>query len=73
MVASASNLVLRTTDLRFDYRQSGWDFAVVLPGTDLKGATLALGKLVAAVKQQLDAANLDVPVTHLVESIHQCR
>ena len=73
MVAAASNLVLRTTDLRFDYRQAGWDFAVVLPGTNLANARVAVGKLLAAIKQQLEAANLDVPVTHVVESIHECR
>jgi hypothetical protein len=73
MVAAASNLVLRTTDLRFDYRQAGWDFAVVLPGTNLQGATLAVNKLITAVRQQLEAANLDVPVTHAVESIYECR
>ena len=65
--------MLRNTDLRFDYRQAGWDFAVVLPGTNLANATIAVGKLLGAIKQQLEAANLDVPVTHIVESIYECR
>lgn len=47
---------LRTTDLAFDHKRSGFEFAVLLPATSTAEARIVAAKLERAVSDQLGAA-----------------
>ncbi len=50
---------LRTTDLAFDHRRSGFEFAVLLPATSTSEARIVAGKLERAVREQLGSARAE--------------
>jgi polysaccharide biosynthesis protein PelD len=45
--------VLRRSDLAFDYRRTGKEFALVLPATRIDGARVVIGKIEAALLEEL--------------------
>jgi hypothetical protein len=50
---------LRTTDLAFDHKRSGFEFAVLLPATSTTEARIVAEKLERAVRDQLGAAQAE--------------
>ncbi len=50
---------LRTTDLAFDHKRSGFEFAVLLPGTSTAEARIVADKLERAVRDQLGSARAE--------------
>ncbi len=46
--------VLRRSDLVFDYQRTGWEFAIVLPGTAIEQTPLICDKLLAGLRQCLN-------------------
>lgn len=62
---------LRTTDLAFDYKRTGAEFAVVLPGTGQDQVSVALQKLNAALTEEF-ATETDSPVfVHRIQVLHE--
>ncbi|MGQ3070402.1 MAG: GAF domain-containing protein [Ferrovibrionaceae bacterium] len=50
---------LRNTDLAFDHKRSGFEFAVLLPATSTAEARIVANKLERAVREQLGAAQAE--------------
>jgi GGDEF domain-containing protein len=69
-VSVAADRALRTTDLCFDYRQSGWDYAIILPNTNLAQAAVAAEKLVASVRLEIGEAGSGLVIGHSLQSLH---
>ncbi len=64
---------LRTTDLAFDHRRSGFEFAVLLPATSTAEARIVADKLERAVREHLgqaqaEAAAITIGVRALVQA-----
>lgn len=69
-VSAAADRGLRTTDLSFDYRQNGWDYAIILPNTNLTAAAVAAEKLVGALREEIGSATAGIKVTHAIQALH---
>jgi GGDEF domain-containing protein len=52
-LAGAVTKVLRKSDLAFDYQRTGWEFAIVLPGTSIENAQIVADKLMGNLKANL--------------------
>jgi polysaccharide biosynthesis protein PelD len=61
---------LRRTDLGFDYRRTGSEFALVLPATSLEGARVALNKLGTALREELALEGIPARLSFAVQVIH---
>ena len=70
-LAQAVASALRPTDLAFDYRRSGWEYAVLLPATPVANAQVAADKLLRAVHERLPAEATGIKVTASLQAIHQ--
>lgn len=61
---------LRTTDLAFDYKRTGAEFAVILPGTAADQVTVALQKLNAALSEEFHNEAAPPAFVHRIQVLH---
>jgi polysaccharide biosynthesis protein PelD len=62
--------VLRRSDLAFDYRKTGKEFALVLPATRIEGARIVIEKIAAALAEELETVAPEARFTFGVQAIH---
>lgn len=62
--------VLRRSDLAFDYRRTGQEFALVLPATRVEGARLVIAKLAEALREELRTEAPQARFAFRVQAIH---
>jgi polysaccharide biosynthesis protein PelD len=62
--------VLRRSDLAFDYRRTGQEFALVLPATRVEGARIVIGKLAEALREELRTEAPQARFVFGVQAIH---
>ena len=72
-LSRAVKRVLRRSDLAFDYRRTGREFALVLPATRIEGAQVAIEKLQAALERELETEAPEARFTFGVQAIHDTR
>jgi polysaccharide biosynthesis protein PelD len=72
-VARAVRDTLSLSDLRFDVRQGGWGYAVLLPGADRDRAETIAERLVRQVCGHLAQSGVAARPRQLVEVLHQKR
>ena len=65
--------VLRRTDLAFDYRKTGKEFALVLPATRVEGARVVIGKMEQMLLAELEAEAPQARFTFGAQAIHDTR
>jgi polysaccharide biosynthesis protein PelD len=65
--------VLRRSDLAFDYRRTGQEFALVLPATPVEGARIAIGKLTKALGDELKTEAPQARFAFSLQAIHDTR
>lgn len=65
--------VLRRSDLAFDYRRTGSEFALVLPATTVEGARVVVDKLTFAFGEELVGAASQARFSFAVQAIHDTR
>lgn len=70
-VSEAAGVVLRTTDMSFDYQKPGFEFAFVLPNTPEKGVRIVVTKLKEILDPQLDAYPGEAHFTYTVQTIFE--
>jgi polysaccharide biosynthesis protein PelD len=63
--------VLRRSDLAFDYRRPGQEFALVLPATSLESARIVIGKLAEALREELKPEAPQARFAFGVQAIHE--
>jgi hypothetical protein len=69
IVAKAVRESLRETDIAFEYRRTGWEFAVLLPMTDLEHARSVSDRLRASIDTHLQDAGYRHKIALTVESL----
>ena len=65
--------LLRGTDLAFDYRRTGSEFALVLPATTIEGAQAVIAKLESALGEELDSEGVPARFSFFAEAIYDTR
>jgi polysaccharide biosynthesis protein PelD len=65
--------VLRRSDLAFDYRRTGQEFALVLPATRVEGARIVIGKLQEALAGELKTEAPQARFSFGAQAIHDTR
>ncbi len=63
--------VLRKTDLACDYQQTGYEFAVVLPGTPVEDAPIVADKISVGLQEELDRESLRATISLTVQTLHK--
>ncbi len=66
-------IVLRRSDLAFDYRRTGQEFALVLPATRVEGARIVIGKLEEALGEELKTEAPQARFSFGAQAIHDTR
>jgi polysaccharide biosynthesis protein PelD len=61
---------LRKTDLAFDYRRTGSEFALVLPATTAEGARAVIAKLESALGEALTGEDIPARFSFAVQVVH---
>jgi polysaccharide biosynthesis protein PelD len=69
-LSRAVKTVLRRSDLAFDYRRTGHEFALVLPATRVEGARTVIGKLAEALREELKTEAPQARFAFSVQAIH---
>jgi polysaccharide biosynthesis protein PelD len=62
--------VLRRSDLAFDYRRTGQEFALVLPATRVEGARIVIAKLAEALSEELRTEAPQARFAFSLQAIH---
>lgn len=70
-IATAMATALRPTDLAFDHRRHGLEYAILLPATPVHNAQVAADKLVRAIEALLPEGAGDIRITTSLQPIHQ--
>jgi len=73
VISRLADRLLAPTDLRFDYRQDGWDVAILLPGANQTAAEALAQRFIPELAKELAAAGLQIGIRHTTEALHQCR
>jgi GGDEF domain-containing protein len=74
MVAGVSRCMtqaLRTTDLAFDYRRTGAEFAVILPGTPADQVQIVTQKLNRALAAEFQDVDVPPVFVHRIQVLHE--
>jgi hypothetical protein len=61
---------LPPSDLLFDYRRAGWDYAILMPGRTIQDADHAVQKLLSMLAGELNATGIQARFRHSVQSLH---
>jgi GGDEF domain-containing protein len=69
--SDAVSKTLRQTDLAFDYRRTGTEFAIVLPAAPVEGARVVIGKLAGALEAELAPVAPAARFSFGVHAIHE--
>jgi polysaccharide biosynthesis protein PelD len=72
-LSRAVRQVLRRTDLAFDYRKTGQEFALVLPATRVEGAQVVIGKMETTLLTELALEAPQARFTFGAQAIHDTR
>ncbi|MCX6629412.1 MAG: hypothetical protein NTW28_17480 [Candidatus Solibacter sp.] len=72
-LSRAASRVLRKTDMAFDYRRTGTEFAIVLPAAPVKQAHIVIGKLAGALEAELALEAPSARFSFGVHAIHEVK
>jgi|tagenome__1003787_1003787.scaffolds.fasta_scaffold20962965_2 hypothetical protein len=70
LVSKVGDATLASTDLRFEYRQGGWGYAILMPGADPEMAEHLAQRFASLLVEELSLAGLAGRPRHLVKALH---
>ena len=70
-VGQTAKNALRRSDLAFDYERTGWEFAIVLPGTPTENVPIITNKLLAGLRANLQEKAAHARFSLTVQDLHK--
>ncbi|WP_460451290.1 GAF domain-containing protein [Alsobacter sp. SYSU BS001988] len=70
LFSGVADTLLGPSDLRFEHRDGGWDFAILLPGVDREGAAAIAASIEETLGAELNLAGLRAHMHHALDVVY---